>query len=445
MADINKAAQAVQLLASISRLGLKAFSTKSHQALIFLILNDTLQVVRYDRAVLWEISEKKKFDLLGVSGETNVDPKTALAQQLKGIVEKIANVEQAQILSQELIESYITSQGHANASVVWLPIKAGDKLKLGLWLEKWEGPKWQYDEIEILTFLMQNYGAAWDKFENRTYFSFKPLKKPIYSVLAALFLLSFVIPAPLRIVAPCEVVPADPVLITAPLQGIIESIAVEPGQRVKTGDVLFEYDKKVPLDELQVIVKQVNITQAEMQKALGLSRKDPNARAELGVLQEKLSKERKTLDAARFKATKLIVTSPIDGVAIIQDPDQWRGNPVDIGEKVMMVSDPDKSKVRIWIPEEDNVEINPEYDVRVILNVHPDTTYYARIDYIASSITMSETNVPSFLAEAHWIEEKNEGVKLGLKGTAVLYGENVSLIYWVLRKPWMFVRRSIGW
>jgi hypothetical protein len=445
MAETNKAAQAVQLLASISRLGLKAFSTKSHKALIFLMLNDTLQVVRYDRAVLWEIDDKKRCSLLGISGEAHVDPKTALAQHLKEIVNKISPIEQAQILSQELLEPFIKNQGHENASVVWLPIKSNDKLKLGLWLERWDGPKWQYDEIEILTFLMQNYGAAWDKFENRTYFSFKPLKKPIYGFLLALFLLTFIIRIPLRIVAPCEVVPTDPILITAPLKGIIQNITVEPGQRVKTGDVLFEYDKKVPMDELQIMVKQVNIIQAEMQRALGLARKDPNSRAELGVLQEKLSKERKNLEAARNKANKLVVTSPIDGVTIIQDPDQWRGNPVEVGEKVMMVSDPDKNKVRIWIPEEDNVEINPDYDVRVILNVHPDVTYYAKIHYIASSITMSESNVPSFLAEANWIDGNPEGVKLGLKGTAILYGDKVSVIYWVLRKPWMFIRRSIGW
>lgn len=445
MTDPSKAAQAVQLLAAISRMGLKAFSTKSRQSLIFLILNDTLQVVRYDRASLWEIDEKMHCSLLGISGESNVDPKTSLAQQMKDIVSQITGIAQAQILSQELIEPYSTGHGQKNTSVVWLPIKAGDKLKLGLWLERWEGPKWQYDEIEILSFLMQNYGAAWEKFDNHFHFSLKPLKKPIYGVLAALFLLSFIVQIPLRIVAPCEVIPINPVLITAPLQGIIESIDVEPGQQVKKGDVLFEYDKKVPLDELQVVVKQVNVIQAEIQRALGLARKDPNSRAELGVLQQRLSKERKNLEAARNNANKLIVTSPIDGVAIIHDPDEWRGNPVQVGEKVMMVSDPDQNKVRMWIPEEDNIDVKPGNEVRVILNIHPNTTYYATLNYVALSVTMSESNIPSFIAEADWKEGNPPGVKLGLKGTAILYGENVSVFYWIIRKPWTYLRRSIGW
>ncbi len=445
MADPNKAAQAVQLLASISRLGLKAFSTKSKQSLIFLMLNDTLQVVRYDRAVLWEVSEKHKLHLIGISGEANPDPKTALAQCLNDIVHKISPLDQAQILSHEVLEPYIKTSGHKNVSVVWLPIKVEDKLTLGLWLERWEGSKWQYDEIEILSFLMQNYGAAWEKFELRTLITPGSLKKPIYFILGSLLLFSFIFYVPLRIVAPCEVVPDDPVLITAPLQGIIEDIRVEPGQEVSKGDVLFEYDKQAPLDELQVVVKQVNIIQAEIQKALALSRTDRSSRSELGVLQEKLAKERKTLEAARYKASKLIVTSPIDGVAIIQDPDKWRGSPVDVGEKVMIVSDPDENKVRIWIPETDNVDINPDYDVRVILNIHPNLTYYAKLTYVASSVTLSESNVPSFVADAEWVDGNPEGVKLGLKGTAILYGEKVSLFYWILRKPWIFIRQSIGW
>jgi len=445
MTDPNKAAQAVQLLASISRLGLKAFSTKSRQSLIFLILNDTLQVVRYDRASIWEIDEKMKCSLLGISGESNADSKTSLAQQMKEIINQISKVDQAQILTQELIEPYVTGHGQKNTSVVWLPIKAGDKLKLGLWLERWEGPKWQFDEIEILSFLMQNYGAAWEKFDNRFHFTLKPLKKPVYAVLAALFLLSFIIQVPLRIVAPCEVIPINPILITSPLQGIIETIDIEPGQHVKKGDTLFEYDKKVPLDDLQVVVKQVNVIQAEIQRALGLSRKDPNSRAELGVLQQRLIKERKNLEAAQYKASKLVVTSPIDGVAIIQDPDEWRGNPVQVGEKVMMISDPDQNKVRIWIPEEDNVDLKPGSDVRVILNIHPNTTYHAILNYVALSVTMSESNIPSFLAEADWKKGNPSGVTLGLKGTAILYGENVSVFYWVLRKPWTYLRRSVGW
>lgn len=447
MADpSSKAAQAVHLLASISRLGLKAFSTKSRQSLIFLMLNDTQQVIRYDRAVLWKVNDKKKCEIVGVSGEAAIDPRTTLARQLIELVHTISPLHQAQILPQDVIEPYLKGEGHPSASVVWLPIKSGDKLKLGLWLERWEGPKWQYDEIEILSFLMQNYGAAWDKFEHRGFFMPSIPKKPLYFVALALFILTFIIHVPLRIVAPCEVVPESPYHITAPLDGIIEQIDVDPGQLVKKGELLFQYDKEVPLEELQVAVKQVHIVQAEIQRAFALSRTDKQARSQLGILQERLAKEKKTLEAARYRASKLDVTSPIAGVAIIQNHDEWGGNPVKVGEKVMMVSDPYDSMVRIWIPENDNVDINPEYDVRVILNIKPDTTYYAHLTYVATFVTMSESNVPSFIAEAKWLEDKNpEGVKLGLKGTAILYGEHVSLFYWVVRKPWTYLRRSLGW
>ncbi len=56
---------------------------------------------------------------------------------------------------------------------------------------------------------------------------------------------------------------------------------------------------------------------------------------------------------------------------------------------------------------------------------------------------MDEKGVPSFIAEASW--EKDSGMpRLGLKGTAILYGENVSIFYWLFRKPWAAAREFIG-
>jgi hypothetical protein len=43
----------LKLLTIINQLHLKAFEIKDRQALIFFILNDTIQAIRYDRAVLW--------------------------------------------------------------------------------------------------------------------------------------------------------------------------------------------------------------------------------------------------------------------------------------------------------------------------------------------------------------------------------------------------------
>lgn len=56
---------------------------------------------------------------------------------------------------------------------------------------------------------------------------------------------------------------------------------------------------------------------------------------------------------------------------------------------------------------------------------------------------MSDQQVPSFIAEAEWkTSDANE--RPGLEGTAILYGEKVSLFYYLIRKPWILARHLLG-
>ncbi|NCF71464.1 MAG: hypothetical protein GWP59_07165, partial [Chlamydiales bacterium] len=50
----------------------------------------------------------------------------------------------------------------------------------------------------------------------------------------------------------------------------------------------------------------------------------------------------------------------------------------------------------------------------------------------------------SFVSEADWGETKSSDIKLGLKGSAILYGEEVSLFYWLMRRPWSSFRKLVG-
>ena len=120
---------------------------------------------------------------------------------------------------------------------------------------------------------------------------------------------------------------------------------------------------------------------------------------------------------------------------ILNDPEEWRGKPVHVGEKVMMITDPNNTKLRIWIPEADNIPLDPNIPIDVILDPNPAETHKAKLIYVANASTVSENHVPSFVAEADWIQ-KPQDVKMGVKGTSILYGEHVSVFYLLLRRPW---------
>jgi len=441
----------VQHMAVVNRLCLKAFNSKTLQTLIFTILNDTVHVSRYDRAVLWDL-EGRTPKMLGISGQAKINKDASLTKQWIAMTGGIIDRSLPQIVTAESLKSgreeWHAYQEQTNATVLWLPIFAEKELVLGMWIELFEHSGDTESLNESLKFLMNfltpSYGAAWKKLSPS--FNLRKLgmgRQHTWIAAAGIFLFLLFVKVPLRVVAPCEVAAQDPMLITAPMDGIIAEVVVEPGQKINRGEVILEYDKQVPIRNLKVAEKEVEILEAEANRARTMGLTDQESRTQLGILLLKLDKQKINLNLQRWYASLLSLRSPVSGVVIINNPDAWTGKPVRTGERIMSISDPAKTKIKIWIPEEDNVILDPKQDLKIYLNVNPESSYSARLTYIANESFVSEDMPPSFIAEAEWVDHP-KNIKLGLKGTAILYGERVSLLYFILRKPWAFFRRSVG-
>lgn len=442
----SDASSPAKLLAVINRLNIKAFGSPTQQALIFLILNDTAQVLPYDRAALWSL-ERGERKLRGVSGQANFSSTSELAQQWNTVVQALKDPHVPQVVDSDAIfrdhETLRTiTDSLSGTSIYWLPLTTDGDAPAGLWLERWNNKAWKPQDEEVLNYLKQGYAVAWDRFLSKNRFREWLRTRYAYVAIGAL-LLSFLIRVPLRIVAPCEVVPNDPILVTAPLDGIISEMVVNPGEEVSEGDILFEYDKRVPLQELKIAQKQVQIIESELNRAMTQGVSDDGTLADFAVFELKLQKEKLVLDLAEYHASQLTVMSPDEGVVMLDNPDDWRGKPVSVGERVLMIGDPANTKVKIWVAEDDNVILDPEKAVKVFLNINPEISREASLSHVASFTSVSERQIPGFEAEAHWLE-KQEDIKMGLKGNAILYGDNVSLFYYVFRKPWAYLRALLG-
>lgn len=443
----------IQRLLICNRLTVKAFSAETIQALIFIILNDTIHLAQYNRAALWDLEGKQPV-ILGISGQAKVKQHAEIVEKWATLVEHLKDPNKSTVLSEadfsEGQEIWRDLQQKTASTVLWIPIFVQDKPVLGLWLENWEeaAASTAEETMNVVTqFLAPGYGSAWQKFQKPL--SLKRLKhidpRFVFALILASFISLFLVHIPLRIVAPCEVVPKDPFLVTAPLDGIIEKVTVQPGQIVAHGDVVAEYDKRVPLQTLKAAEKSVQMVQSEADRAMTLGLKDNRSLTELGVLNLKLEKEKVNRDILQYQASQLTIHAPEDGIVIMEDPDQWRGKPVKVGEKILVVSDPSQTKIRIWLPENDNISLAPSRNVDIFLNADPENTYPAILVYVANDSTISPQKVPSFIADAEWKEGKMPpDVKLGLKGSAIVYGEDVSIFYFIFRKPWAYFRSYTG-
>jgi multidrug resistance efflux pump len=444
----------LKTLLVITRLSNKAFRSKTKEELIFVILNDSIQVIRYDRALLWDLSNPKSPKILGASGQAKFNPTTHMSNKWRTLFQNIKEIDKPQILESEVF-SLEQQKGAKDeqapiATVIWFPIQISGKLAYGLWLENWHGQATMTQVTKetlnlTIDHLIPAYAASLEKFTSAfSKLKFSSLSRQKLSVaLLTLFFIMTLIRVPLRIVAPCEVVAKDPIVVTAPLEGIIEEIIVKPGATVAKGELLFKYDKRVPLQELKVAEKNLEITEADVNRSSIVGLENADALKELGTLKLKMEKAEVERDLAKFQASRLDVLAPGSGIVMIQNRDEWRGKPVKVGERVLSINNHSNTKVEIRLPEDDNVTFNLNEPIKVFLNINPETSHLAHITYISDYSSLSENQLPSFIAEAEW-EKAPDNVKIGLKGTAILYGENVSLFYFILRKPWAIFRNFVG-
>lgn len=455
----NPAAQAVPreaftALSNLHQLSLEAFLSRTSDELVFRILNRTASLCPYARAALYSFRNGQP-KLEGVSGKSEVNPRAPAPSHTTRLVGALAERREALVVTPEEVaderEAWDGLAAQQTAfSAAWLPIVVDDTLVAGLWLERWSGqPAFEEKDVRLLSSLMVAYGAAWMRIADRR--SWQERLRTLFSrarltgaavILVLLVLLGRI---HLRIVAPCEIIPSDPFVVAAPLDGVLADIAVEPGQYVKKGETLFRYDKRVVLEELNVAHQQVEVIRSDLKRARVLALSDPKSRSELIVLENRLRQEEIRKRLAELKAQKLEIKAARDGVVLIDDPHEWRGRSVTVGQRVLSLVDPAASRALIWLPENDNIEFDENEPVRIFLSVSPDHTREARLVYVSRHIQQTATGVPSFRAEAEWAPgEDVKTLRVGLTGTAMLYGQRVSVAYWLMRKPWATLRRFVG-
>jgi len=249
---------------------------------------------------------------------------------------------------------------------------------------------------------------------------------------------------PLRVVAPCEVVPRHPVVVTAPVDGVLAEVLARPGDVVAEGERLAVYEEDAVREEMNVLRRQVEMAEADLESSRALALDDRRARAELRLLENRLAQERVRLAAFEARVERMAVSAPVGGTVLMGDPALWRGRPVATGERILTLVDPADTRVRIWLPQNDRIDFDFGRPARILLHAHGGGAHAARLSYVAEVAQASPEGESAFPAEAEWMSPPGWSV-LGLRGTAVLYGERVSLGYFLFRKPLAAVRRWIGW
>jgi multidrug resistance efflux pump len=218
---------------------------------------------------------------------------------------------------------------------------------------------------------------------------------------------------------------------------------VKPNEHVVEGQVLFALDPRRLRNQLTVALRAEEAAETEFRQARQFAVTDQKVRATLPVLQGKLEQQAAEVAYLKAQLERTSVRATRSGLAVFDDANDWPGKPVVIGERVMLVADPEKIQLEARLPVADAVALDIGSPVRLFLNVDPTSPREAVLTFVSYQPQKDVDGILSYRIKASFAEGESRP-RIGLKGTAKLYGDDVSLAAAMLRRPISAARQWLG-
>jgi multidrug resistance efflux pump len=253
----------------------------------------------------------------------------------------------------------------------------------------------------------------------------------------------FLIPVKQTALAPAEVVSQDALVVASPLDGVVKTFHVAPNQPVRKGEKLFSLDDTTLRNRLEVGLKSVGVADAELNAASQRAFDNIQTRNEIALLTGRAEERRAELASIQAQLTRIEVLAPRDGVAVFGDTNDWIGKPVSTGERILLLADPAQPAMLINLPVADAIALDVGAPVKLYLTTHPLSSLDGRITETSYQALTTPDGIAAYRLRATF-DGRPEEARLGLRGTAKVYGDWVVLGYYLLRRPLAALREWSG-
>jgi len=443
----------LQLL-EISR---RAWAARSAEELAFLVVNDSRGLCTYRQAALW-LADGGVETLSGVvQPEANapyVQWLDRVCSFLHGAHGKAAVVTAAQLpaaLAGEWAE-WLPPRG------LWLPFARAQEHSAAGGLFLAADLTWPEERIALMEEWTDIWHNAWSARARPSTWSWPRVKHALVDALAARSDLPWwkqrrvriaaavvavaVFPVRLSVLAPGELVPADPAVIRAPVDGVLGQFHVHPNEIVKAGQDLFNFDETPIAARREVAAEGLATAQAEYRQYAQQAVSDLKSKAQLAIQLGKIEEKRAEADYLENQLKRSRVTAPRDGIALFDDPSEWIGRPVQTGERIMRIAALGDVEVEAWLPIGDAIPLPENARISLYLAARPLSSLSAQVRYMAHDATPRPDGSYAYRVRARL--DKSNDQRVGLKGTARISGGWVPMIYWMLRRPLATIRQTLG-
>lgn len=417
---------------------------ESLQDLRYIMVNDTHRLVAYRQAFVWEQTEAGGAHPVQASGVSELEANSPMVLWLGEVSTWLASRRDAgplPLLASDAPES-LRAGWHEFAAPfgLLLPLVApGGRVLGGLFLAA-DAP-WNEGQVALLERLADAYAHAWKALQPVALVSWMSKLGRNRRRVAIAVAIILLLPVRQYVLAPAEVVAVDPVVVAAPMSGVVSEIDVKPNATVAPGTLLFTFEDTDLANEVAVAQKAFEVAEAEYLKNAQDAFACDTCRGRVPELQARMEKERAQMEWTRAQLERSRVVAPVAGVAVFSDPNEWRGRPVSVGERVMILAQPEHTRLRVSVPVADAIAIEPGTEVVFYLNVNPLDSYDATVAQTSYEATLQPDQTLGYVLFADFTGETS---RLGLRGTAKVYGSRAPILMHVLRRPISWLRRTMG-
>ncbi len=416
----------------------------------FLLVNETRRLIPYRQAVLLilTVSSSPQYEVRAASSVPFVNRAAPLLQW----TERLARYWRQTATDHEVhhvAESNCPTElkqdwpGFSTGHGLWCPMKHPDGQVLGgLWLTR--DQPWPDHEVTILQQLGEAYAYAWRAVGPSKGARWRwGVTRSMTWLLAATTLSLLAIPVPMTTLAPAKIVAKDPLIVSAPIEGVISEMVVPPNSVVAKGDILFRYEDTTFRSDYQIAERNLDVAMAQYRRAAQGSFVEADHKADVPLLKAEVELRETERNYAYERLAQVEVKAEQAGLILYTDKSDWIGKPVVIGQRIMELADTRQLEVRIDLPVGDAIVLREGAQVALFLNANPFSSVRAILTHASYHAEVLPNNTLAYRVTAE-LERGASEFRIGWQGSARIYGQQVTLFTYLFRRPISAIRPWVG-
>jgi hypothetical protein len=437
-------------LAALLHLEARARAARDLPALDFVVANETWQLAPYRQAAVFRRDVLGRPALASVSGLAVLEgdsPFTLWITRLAAHAWKAFAAPRA-FGAADVPAEFADGWGEwLPPHALFVPLAGPDGERLGAAIYARDEP-WSESVVAQVTRLHEAYGYSLWALTRGASLSARlraALRRSswLLKLAVAAALLALLLPVRMSVLAPAEVIALEAQVVAAPMDGVVAAFHVQPNQEVTRDQPLFSLDRTTLASRREVAQKALEVARADALLSAQKAFDSDESRAELAVRQGRVREREAELAYLDTQLARVDVRAPAGGVAVFGDPNDWIGRPVQTGERIVLLADPADAGVLVWLPVADAINLEPGAEIRLFLHVAPLSPLAARLTETSYQAALSPDGIAAYRIRGRF-DGAAGGARIGLKGTAKVYGERRPLAYHVFRRPLATLRAWTG-